>query len=146
MVEALAWVRGADPAGLPICEADAAQIRRAVVLPCPAPAAICGQEDVAATIDCPAGVGIDEPDVVDATGGGDSGRVGRPPLEAGWESVHVLFSMVRWHGGRITEDTSPPAIELAAKRGDITMLKDAVAVSAEARAAEPEEVVFETPC
>ena len=43
------------------------------------------------------------------------------------------------HGAHITEDTSQPAVELAAKREDITPLKDAVAT------AEPEEVLFETP-
>jgi hypothetical protein len=43
------------------------------------------------------------------------------------------------HGAHITEDMSPPAVELAAKREDITPLKDAVAT------AEPEEVLFETP-
>ena len=43
------------------------------------------------------------------------------------------------HGAHITEDTSQPAVELAAKREDITTLKDAVAT------AEPEEVLFETP-
>ena len=43
------------------------------------------------------------------------------------------------HGAHITEDTSPRAVELAAKREDITLLKDAVAT------AEPEEVLFETP-
>ena len=40
------------------------------------------------------------------------------------------------HGAHITEDTSPPAVELAATREDITPLKDAVV--------EPEEVLFET--
>lgn len=56
------------------------------------------------------------------------------------------------HGGHVTEDKSPPAVELAAKREDITMLKDAVAGSvvagtagAAVATAEPEEVLFETP-
>jgi hypothetical protein len=51
------------------------------------------------------------------------------------------------HGGHVTEDKSPPAVELAAKREDITMLKDAVAGTAGAAAAtaEPEEVLFKTP-
>ena len=56
------------------------------------------------------------------------------------------------HGAHITDDKSPPALELAAKREDITLLKDAVAGSAVAETAraavatgEPEEVLFETP-
>jgi Animal haem peroxidase len=55
------------------------------------------------------------------------------------------------HGAHITEDKSPSTAELAAKREDITMLKDAVAESAVARkrgalaaTGEPEEVVFVT--
>jgi hypothetical protein len=56
------------------------------------------------------------------------------------------------HGAHITEDKSPSAVELAAKREDITMLKDAVAESAVpkrrgalAATSEPEEVLFVTP-
>jgi Animal haem peroxidase len=53
------------------------------------------------------------------------------------------------HGGHITEDKSLPGVELAAKREDITLLKDAVAGSAMAEtacaAAEPEEILFVTP-
>ena len=51
------------------------------------------------------------------------------------------------HGGHINEDTSPPAVELAAKREDITSLKDAISLEARAAVelAEPEEVIFETP-
>ncbi|CAN5906457.1 heme peroxidase family protein [soil metagenome] len=55
------------------------------------------------------------------------------------------------HGGHIMEDESRPAVELAAKREDITMLKDWVAGFARAGAAgaavataEPEEVLFPT--
>jgi hypothetical protein len=50
-------------------------------------------------------------------------------------SAQVLMDIR--HGAHITEDTSPPAVELAATREDITPLKDAVVV-------EPEEVLFET--
>jgi hypothetical protein len=53
------------------------------------------------------------------------------------------------HGGHITEDKSLPGVELAAKREDITLLKDAVAGSAMVEtacaAAEPEEILFVTP-
>ena len=53
------------------------------------------------------------------------------------------------HGTHIAADKSQSAVELAAKREDITLLKDAVAGSAAAEttgaAAEPEEVVFKTP-
>jgi hypothetical protein len=49
-------------------------------------------------------------------------------------SAQVLMDIR--HGAHITEDTSPPAVELAATREDITPLKDAVV--------EPEEVLFET--
>jgi heme peroxidase len=55
------------------------------------------------------------------------------------------------HGGHILEDKSPPGVALAAKREDITMLKDWVAGFAVARTAraavataEPEEVLFAT--
>jgi len=53
------------------------------------------------------------------------------------------------HGGHITEDKSLPGVELAAKREDITLLKDALAGSAMVEtacaAAEPEEILFVTP-
>ena len=56
------------------------------------------------------------------------------------------------HGAHVSKEESPPAVELAAKREDITLLKDAVpgfAVAGTAGAAlaraEPEEVLFETP-
>jgi hypothetical protein len=51
------------------------------------------------------------------------------------------------HGAHIAQDKSPPVVELAAKREDITLLKDAVSEtrSAAAAIAEPEEVVFLTP-
>ena len=56
------------------------------------------------------------------------------------------------HGAHVSKDESAPAVEFAAKREDITLLKDAVAgspVAGTARAAvaraEPEEVLFETP-
>ena len=49
-------------------------------------------------------------------------------------SAQVLIDIR--HGGHITEDTSPAAVELAAVREDITPLEDAVV--------EPEEVLFET--
>lgn len=52
-------------------------------------------------------------------------------------SAQVLTDIT--HGAHITEDTSQPAVELAAKREDITPLKDALATT------EPEEVLFETP-
>ena len=62
-----------------------------------------------------------------------------------------VLSTIR-HGGHVTEDTSPASVELAAKREDITMLKDAVAgfaatgtAEGSVAAAEPEEVLFETP-
>src|SRR5918992_68888 len=57
----------------------------------------------------------------------------------------VLSSIT--HGGHVTEDKSPSAVELAAKREDITLLKDAVVGPAGAAVAtvEPEEVLFETP-
>jgi hypothetical protein len=55
------------------------------------------------------------------------------------------------HGGHVDEDKSRPAVELAAKREDITLLKDAVAgfarpgtAGAAGATAEPEEVLFET--
>jgi hypothetical protein len=56
------------------------------------------------------------------------------------------------HGAHVSKDESPPAVELAAKREDITLLKDAVAgfavagtAGAAVARAEPEEVLFETP-
>jgi heme peroxidase len=56
------------------------------------------------------------------------------------------------HGAHVSKDESPPAVDFAAKREDITLLKDAVAgfaVAGTAGAAvartEPEEVLFETP-
>jgi hypothetical protein len=54
-----------------------------------------------------------------------------------------------WHGGHITEDKSLPGVELASKREDITLLKDAVGGSAVVETAgaagEPEEILFVTP-
>jgi hypothetical protein len=62
-----------------------------------------------------------------------------------------VLSSIR-HGGHVTEDTSPASVELAAKREDITLLKDAVAgfavggtAGAAVATAEQEEVLFETP-